>query len=766
MKPILLKIEGLNSFAERREIDFEKLSAKGLFGIFGDTGSGKSSVLDAITLALFARVARYDGSKGEASYINVNWDGPLYVYLEFEARSRRYVVEREFKRAAQKAAMKSTLARLIRKTGEGAEVIAESKVTEVNEKVVEILGLSYNDFSRSVLLAQGRFGEFLMLGKKDRGDMLERIFRLEAYGEACYRKVKDELDSTRAGLREVSAAPEVSEASLEELLASHTRRLNENSSEAKNLRLRRELADARLLGLLQHSKDFDEYTRYVEAVNSYERRRPEFERKRETLARAVKLLHGKLIIEGYLSVKKRLEKAEAEERRCREGLAAALSRLKTEEDEQQTRIKKLLADIEAGERELAKKQARLQELSQLLEALRDRHKAGELAARLTPGKPCMVCGSAHHPNPAIQDVTPEGKRARQEWNELEAEARRLGELLQEQRQQAQAGSAQGQKLDKARKACDQAQGELRAQSAIRLSLAEQSEEDGERLSGFLEQVGLGGIDEALAIMQSAGDVEDLERQVSAFDDGAKDAGANAARLAQRLTDIDPARLSAELDSARAQLAELDQAITSLTREDAQLQSGIDQARRDLESHKALAKRREELVKLEYMLDDLAKLLEGKKFVEFVATRHLRAIAREASSRMRGMTAGRFTIELDEYQAELLIVDSFGGGARRTPRSLSGGETFMASLCLALALASKIALRSNTSLEMFFLDEGFGTLDRASLDMLMNALESLASENLSIGIISHVEELRGRVPAKLIVRSDKFGMSGTEFTLET
>ena len=105
------------------------------------------------------------------------------------------------------------------------------------------------------------------------------------------------------------------------------------------------------------------------------------------------------------------------------------------------------------------------------------------------------------------------------------------------------------------------------------------------------------------------------------------------------------------------------------------------------------------------------------------------------------------------------MDNFNSAVRK-PQSLSGGETFMVSLCLALALANQIQLKGKSKLEFFFLDEGFGTLDSELLEIVFSVLENLKAEGMTVGIITHVEEIKNRVARKLMVYPAQVGISGT------
>ena len=188
MRPIWIKIKGLNSFLEAQEIDFRELTGEGLFGIFGPTGSGKSSILDGITLALYGTTAR-----NSTNYIHVSTDKALVDYI-FSVKTKEihtYRVTRGFKRAKE-GGIRSDGARFLEILEDREEVLAD-KVGSVNEKCREVIGLSKEDFFRTVVLPQGKFSEFLKLDGMDRNKMLERLFHLEKYGEALVQIIRGKV---------------------------------------------------------------------------------------------------------------------------------------------------------------------------------------------------------------------------------------------------------------------------------------------------------------------------------------------------------------------------------------------------------------------------------------------------------------------------------------------------------------------------------------------------------------------------------------------
>jgi len=199
VRPISLEIEGLQSFKEKRRIDFETLGETGLFGIFGPTGSGKSTILDAITFALFGDVRR--AKNGTQGIINTQCR-TMRVSFTFELIKdgirKRYRVERVSQKKKDSENVTAVkLARLMELT-EAGEIPLCDKATDVTNKVTELIGLSKQDFTRAVVLPQNSFQEFLLMNHSERRRMLERIFYLEEYGKQLIDKLNRKIDRVRS----------------------------------------------------------------------------------------------------------------------------------------------------------------------------------------------------------------------------------------------------------------------------------------------------------------------------------------------------------------------------------------------------------------------------------------------------------------------------------------------------------------------------------------------------------------------------------------
>ena len=194
MRPIRLEISGLNSYIEKQVVDFSELTSRGLFGIFGKTGSGKSTILDAITIAMYGNISR-----DTKEYINTSSDSAKIKYV-FEIgnkhNKRRYCVERDFRRSKSGTANSSRAILTEIHMDNTESVIAEQKMN-VDKAIIDIVGLTASDFTRSVVLPQGKFSEFLQLDDSKRREMLERIFNLEKYGRSLTEKIKNKRDGKK-----------------------------------------------------------------------------------------------------------------------------------------------------------------------------------------------------------------------------------------------------------------------------------------------------------------------------------------------------------------------------------------------------------------------------------------------------------------------------------------------------------------------------------------------------------------------------------------
>ena len=129
------------------------------------------------------------------------------------------------------------------------------------------------------------------------------------------------------------------------------------------------------------------------------------------------------------------------------------------------------------------------------------------------------------------------------------------------------------------------------------------------------------------------------------------------------------------------------------------------------------------------------------------------LATGASATLRRLSGGQYSLAIDA-DGEFAVVDHANADELRPVRTLSGGETFQASLALALALADELAglaAGGAAKLDAIFLDEGFGTLDPESLDTVAATIESLGAGGRMVGIVTHVRELAARVPVRFEVR---------------
>ncbi|MFC0067590.1 SbcC/MukB-like Walker B domain-containing protein, partial [Umezawaea endophytica] len=477
--------------------------------------------------------------------------------------------------------------------------------------------------------------------------------------------------------------------------------------------------------------------------------------------------------------------------------------------------------------------------------------AVELAAALTPGKPCLVCGSAEHPAPAQpmlnavgaadEDLATEREQAaarrrgvaEQERQTAEhrvetllkvVDDRPLAELIEEHEEtSALAGQrsaresalrgverrleettaahavaerelvevstqltaledtvrARTERLDEARGAFP----DVLARRAHLLDLADALVEAANRRAAVAEQVAR--LEEqrvATSELAARAGFADVEEALSA---ARTDAALTV--LDQRITSLDNTRVAAS--SALADLADVDPALeVDVAGVEERFRACREEAQRAasaLSSARAASRRVEELaerlralwvefepVEAEFAeLDALTDVINGRgqnhqrmTLRTYVLASRLEEVAVAASTRLERMSQGRYrfvhSLEAGARGTRgglgLDVLDDYSG-QQRPAKTLSGGESFLASLSLALGLADVVAAEtSGVLLDTLFVDEGFGTLDADTLDLVMNTLDELRAGGRVVGLVSHVEELRQRIPTRLRVRKARTG----------
>ncbi|RMG57794.1 MAG: SMC family ATPase [Bacteroidetes bacterium] len=166
----------------------------------------------------------------------------------------------------------------------------------------------------------------------------------------------------------------------------------------------------------------------------------------------------------------------------------------------------------------------------------------------------------------------------------------------------------------------------------------------------------------------------------------------------------------------------------------------------------LQQKRIELEAREENLQTLSKLFRGSAFVNYISTTYLENLCAAANERFLKLSSNALSLEVDEDN-NFLVRDLLNGGKRRSIKTLSGGQTFQAALCLALALSDQVQQQVQAKQNFFFLDEGFGSQDKQALQTIFQTLKSLRRERRIVGVISHVEELQQEIPAYLQIQND-------------
>jgi DNA repair protein SbcC/Rad50 len=798
VRPLRLTIEGFTSFRERVELDFTGLD---LFAVTGPTGAGKSSLVDALVFALYGQVPRVGK---EYRQLVSHGAERLSVSLDFGMDGQEYRVVRTAR------AVGNVQTRLERRQGSQWRPVAD-RVKDIGEEIERIVGLDYDAFVRSVVLPQGQFDAFLKGRSEERRRILVALLNLGVYSDMMSvagrraTEARARADSLARQLADdyAGATPENAAARRRELEEAQ-RELGRSERDVAALAAALQAA----LAVRQARRERDAAARdaAVEAARQAEAERAlaavetelaELTRRLDQAeppgpgpaaadeARYASLLATRPGVEQLVEALPRLERREAE----RAARADQLDRCRETFGESEA----LLA---AREGQMAERQVAVEAARTALDESRRRHAAHELRQHLVPGAECPVCAQSVAVIPPPRGEALDAARARLSEEEAAWEAARAG--------------AEAARLEVERCRSDERLGAARLQD-LQAALAEERR----AVQARREALAAGGV----APLELA-DPEDLLRRIRkdlARLDAARDARARREAERRRLADekaageLARAAAQARAEGARARRQELahrqqeaEAALASATQALAALgvveapgrvhsapaESTRGRAAPDevdhLESRRAALERQRtelagrverlkaEAAHLERAVARAADLAEQKKALEakaavaamlalelrgdrfqgYVQQEALGRLAADASEHLLRLSQGRYSLRGDEQ--EFVVVDHWNAEQVRSVKTLSGGETFLASLALALALAESLAAlsaegRAGEALGSLFLDEGFGTLDPETLDLVVQAIEALHGGRRLVGVVTHIAELAERLPARVEVR---------------
>lgn len=867
MKPIQLVLSAFGPYVKRTVIDFSALGEEGLFLIAGDTGAGKTTIFDAISFALYGEASGGKEKRKSKSFHSdyVSDQTETYVELTFRHRGETWWIRRnlEYQRPAKKKkdGMETTTRQAadaqMRNEDTGEEIL---RMDDVNRRVRELLGLTQDQFTQTVMIAQGDFLKILTASSDDRKKLFRDLFhtnlyvdlqsRLQEKNRACADEQKALEQVILSAEGKIDPEAEFAE---REILLSYCGQIQHTDALCALLaRLIEQEKAAQEQARAQKKEAADQIGALIAAVTEGERVNRDFADWESKRARLAALTAGQGEIDAQraaLAAARRAQQLETDEalmRRTRRDMdaqraalseaQAALEQAEKALPETETRMKEaesrggeihallaqakqmedclpVLGEVERLKAALDTQKRELQRLTEASSRAQAAYtaaqnsyylsQAGLLARELKAGQPCPVCGSTAHPCPA--QITPEtvtrqaleqaakrretaekaqsdaatrlaANRAALDEREDRLRALKIGadetrqrlaaridaahQAAADRQREIDAARSAYQTLDKrktaAQSAVDAAQKQL---AALEKDLRAQTEafEQKRAAHGFEDEASY-----RLAKRTNA-DIEQLDREIRNYDEQKRTLAAQTHELEDKLSGRQRTDLTA-LQNRRA--AALDRQAKAENAEKAMVRKLTlhESAEREIrQANAAIQKKRGKWQIIQELYTCCAGIAAGNPrakltFEAYVQQYYFRFVVAAANKRLTRLTDGMFTLRVMREAAnrvsqsglDLEVLDRSTGQARDVS-TLSGGESFLASLALALGLSDAVQSQSGQiRMDAMFIDEGFGSLDENALRSSIDVLLELADGKRLIGIISHVQELEERIDKQIVV----------------
>ncbi|MDR2788368.1 MAG: SMC family ATPase [Candidatus Accumulibacter sp.] len=859
MKPLRLTMSAFGPYADTQSVDFTRLGTSGLYLITGETGSGKTTIFDAISFALFGEAS----GKARNRYQMLRSDfadekARTFVELDFSSANDVYSIKRAIRNNGQEVELRLP---------DGANVSGERNV---RPKVTEIIGLERDQFAQIVMIAQNDFLRFLQSGTKDRVGILRDIFGTDALRsfqenlKSRARALSGELDVCRGEFARHGLDPyrrDEQFARWDEQLENDRKELSVTDERLAGYEKQKTGLAAKMAVARELAGKFDALDAARAALAAHSAKAGEMERIGERHARGEIALRrvgpfaGRSDETGrrHVAARDDLNKARARAASAQTGLAkaralladlpplddrrAAFDRLKREWEQSADgfdRLSVLASDYHAIETKrsgLRDSRAALEALIAGFNAASDGHRAieeaflrgqaGILAKNLVAGKPCPVCGSTGHPAPAglAEGEVSEGRLEKARGTLDEARVKRdakatacaelksaietlIGRFLADLSAFVpgvtwdEAGERLSERLKAAQARRERLAAEKKAEERALAALAQKREAAASQgaEADKADQAARTLLEERERREREQGKIHDEARgayvgalRANGFADEAEYAAAlvtedDLAFMARRLADYgkekerldsEIGRLTAEtkdrekpdLQRLAAEAEAVDIASAGLRERRDEIKSRLEQTNRVLNELRQSAARFARLEKRYAAVRQLSDTANGKlDFETYAQAAYFERVLGAANLRLRRMSQSRYTFlrkaDSDsgnrKWGLELEVLDAYTGKTR-SANTLSGGESFLASLSLALGLSDVVQQSvGGVRLDAMFIDEGFGYLDPEALELAVRTLSEMTGGGRIIGVISHVAELGERIDRQIRVEKTTGG----------
>ena len=771
MKPICLRFQAFGPFAKEEVIDFNALRENKLFLISGETGSGKTTILEAITYALYGKST--GGKRGDLLAMRCQYarqEQPTEIEFTFEVQGRTYRFVRQIAFARKNYHISQNA--MILEDGIFKPLFENPTQGNINREAEKIIGLTYEQFVKVIILPQGQFEQFLVADSKEKEMILVSLFKAEKWQKAAnflfdmLLSQKKELEEKR--IRMDASLKEYECENIEKLKAA----IMEREQKIEQLKHTIQKYDN---WLLDNEESYQKYAAFVKAKEEFLQKTEQLEQDRIRLQKRVR--EKKECFDTLLGETDKWERVKEESiaLKALEPVYKKIALLEEEKRKYGEECKKLLR-----QKEQAQKEKKAREEACLLSQIEERNLykeysdafanyiqniAGYLAEKLEEDKPCPVCGSTHHPMKAECHEKSVSKEQLDEIRQKMEEAKELVEQRNQEKTAAEEKLRESENLLLEKtvvfKNCQKEYEEslLNCREGI-LNVAELNRviaRKEESYSKYLRELKNAEEEAGKAGQELLRTEQEMELQQNHWK-----------RMESEMEAFEETESGKEIDEWKAEIAEIkgqkrkeENLCAVLISEKEKMQ------RRSRQLEKELPKVERQIEETENNLA-FAKRLRGDTGVglqRYVLGVMLSSITAEANRMLEHVHGGRYhiyrTIESSgntrKAGLELEVMDAYSG-MKRSVSSLSGGEKFLVAISLAIGLSTVVqAQNGGIRIEALFIDEGFGSLDKQSIQDALEVLGMIHQRtNSMIGIISHVDLLKENIPMQLQIQKTKEG----------